>query len=232
MNHFSQNIKFLRNEKQITATEFRELCKLSVSTMMIENGSINPAPDELLRIAEALKYPVERLVREDIAGTYQKIKGFKMDLLALDVDGVLTDGGMYFTQNGDEFKKFNTKDGLAIIRMTQAGINVAFISSGINDNIIKKRADFLGVQRVYVGTWKKLEVLEGWCNELNTTLDHVAYIGDDLNDLVAIKKVGLSACPSDAVSKIKQSVHIVLEKRGGKGAVREFAERFVMDIGG
>lgn len=230
MSYFAQNIKFLRNEKKLTAEEFKELCGLSVSVLMLENGNAHPSPEELLRIAEKLNYPLEKLIRTDLQKMQQKLKNFRLGLLALDIDGVLTDGGMYFTQNGDEFKKFNTKDGLAIIRLVQSGKQVAFISSGTNDNIIRNRAEFLGVQRVYVGTWKKREIIEKWCDELKISLAEVAYIGDDINDMEVIQTVGFSACPADAAYQVRQSVHIILESKGGQGAVREFIERFIMPL--
>jgi 3-deoxy-D-manno-octulosonate 8-phosphate phosphatase (KDO 8-P phosphatase) len=158
------------------------------------------------------------------------LKKFKFKFLALDVDGVLTDGGMYYTESGDEMKKFNAKDGLAIKALTDMGKYVGFISSGVNGNIIENRAKTLGVQKVYIGTWKKVEILEQWCKELNIGFENVAYIGDDVNDLPAIQKAGLSACPADAVPLVKKAVNIVLSKKGGEGCVREFVEKYIMEI--
>jgi len=230
MSYLLQNIKYLRNEKNISAAEFKKSCRLTASAAKIKSGKFVPSPDELIRISEILNCPADKLLKSDIAGDRKKIKNFRMDLLALDVDGVLTDGGMHYTQKGDEFKKFSTKDGLAIIKMVDAGHRVAFISSGVNDRIIKERAKHLGVQYVYVGTWKKLEILEKWCKELKTDLSHVAYIGDDMNDIRVINKVGLSACPANAALKVKLAATVVLDRKGGKGCVREFIERFVMEI--
>jgi len=161
---------------------------------------------------------------------YYMLENFKFQFLALDIDGVLTDGGMYYTEGGDEFKKFNAKDGLAIKALTDMGKYVGFISSGINGKIIEKRAELLGVQKVYIGTWKKAEVLEQWCKELNIDLENVAYIGDDVNDIPAIQKAGLSACPADAVPLVKEAVNIVLSEKGGEGCVREFVEKYIMEI--
>jgi 3-deoxy-D-manno-octulosonate 8-phosphate phosphatase (KDO 8-P phosphatase) len=229
MNYFSKNIEFLRTQKKIPATDFAKLCGI-ISMDEIENGKKEPSLDEIMRISEVLNYPVDRLLKEDIAGIQKILNTARIDFLALDIDGVLTDGGMFYSQNGDEYKKFNTKDGLAIKTITSKKFNVGFISSGINDHIISERARLLGVQHVYVGTWKKLEILESWCDKMKIKLENVAYIGDDVNDLAVIEKVGLSACPADAVYKIKQSAQIVLEKKGGKGCVREFIERFIMPI--
>jgi 3-deoxy-D-manno-octulosonate 8-phosphate phosphatase (KDO 8-P phosphatase) len=150
--------------------------------------------------------------------------------LVLDVDGVLTDGGMYYTESGDEFKKFNTKDGLGIKRLTADGFPVAFLSSGKNKKLIASRAKLLGVQYVYVGFDEKLGILEDWCKKLKVDPKHVAYIGDDVNDLKVIPFVGFTACPADAVARVKKSVNIVLRKKGGDACVREFIERFIREV--
>jgi 3-deoxy-D-manno-octulosonate 8-phosphate phosphatase (KDO 8-P phosphatase) len=145
-------------------------------------------------------------------------------LLVLDVDGVMTDGGMYYTESGDQFKKFDTKDGMGIKLAMELGIQVAFLSSGTNTNIIHARANTLGVKLVHVGPEEKFGILSGWCKELGIGLDEVAYIGDDVNDLECITKVGISACPSDAVWAIRKAANVVLALNGGQGCVREFID--------
>ncbi len=230
MNNLHKNIVFLRKHHKLDELSFIQQCKLTTKLAFIEAGHLEPSIDELLRISEVLNIPIERLVREDLSISFKQLQKAKVSFLALDIDGVLTDGGMYYTQQGDEFKKFNAKDGLAIKTLTASGLPVGFISSGINDHIIKDRAKLLGVKHVYVGTWKKLEVLEKWCKELKIALKNVAYIGDDVNDLSVIKNVGLSACPADAVTKVKNAVNIILDSNGGKGCVREFTERFIQPI--
>jgi 3-deoxy-D-manno-octulosonate 8-phosphate phosphatase (KDO 8-P phosphatase) len=230
MSYFPGNISYLRKLKNLSDEEFGCCCKLITPIEHIELGTIEPTMDELVCLSEFFNYPVDRLLKEDIAETHSKLRDFKFGLLALDVDGVLTDGGMFYTQGGDEFKKFNAKDGLAIRSMTSAGKNVAFISSGYNDHIIKERAKLLGVQYVYVGTWNKLEVIEKWCAELKLKLENVAYVGDDANDLPVIENAGLSACPADAVLKVRQAADFILEQRGGKGCIREFVDRFIMEV--
>jgi YrbI family 3-deoxy-D-manno-octulosonate 8-phosphate phosphatase len=230
MSYLASNIQFLRKQKKLDALTFKGKAGLTSSLTQIENAQVEPNLDELIRIAELLQVPVDRLLREDLAGVHKKLHSFQLGLLVLDVDGVLTDGGMFYTQGGDEFKKFNAKDGLAIKTLTADGVKVGFLSSGINDRIIQDRAKLLGVQYVYVGTWKKLEILTEWCNELKIHLSNVAYIGDDVNDLAVIKAVGFSACPADAVAKVKQAAHVILEHKGGKGCVREFVERFIREI--
>lgn len=155
----------------------------------------------------------------------QKLSRIK--LLILDVDGVMTDGGMYFTEKGSQFKKFNTKDGRGIIEITSRGFQVMIISSGYKDVGIRARAEMLGIQKCYIGIKPKLEVLEDWCKELNITLDQVAMIGDDINDLKVMQHVGFSACPSDSVEVIKNQVDLILSKKGGEGCVREFIDNYL-----
>ncbi|MFN0202666.1 MAG: HAD-IIIA family hydrolase [Bacteroidia bacterium] len=148
----------------------------------------------------------------------------KFKLLLLDVDGVMTDGGMYYTEQGDQMKKFNAKDGLAIRRMQKQGYRVAFVSSSTNVNIIQNRAETLLVPRVYAGTGKKIEVVDSWLEEWGISYEEVAYIGDDLNDIDVIRKVGISTCPADATQRIKDTVDVVLQKKGGEACVRELVE--------
>ena len=148
--------------------------------------------------------------------------------LALDIDGVLTDGGMYYSESGDEFKKFNTKDGMGIKLIQKQGIPVGFLSSGKNVNLITNRAKLLDVQHVYVGYDEKLDILEQWCVKLQINIEDVAYIGDDVNDLNIIAAVGFSACPNDAVEKVKSAVNIVLKKNGGDACVREFIDTYLL----
>ena len=151
--------------------------------------------------------------------------------LVLDVDGVLTDGGMYYTESGDEFKKFNAKDGLGIRRLTKNGIPVGIISHGHLSKLINKRAELLGIKHVFIGMGvKKLDILTKWCEELKIDLHDVAYIGDDINDLDVLHAVGVSACPDDAVLRVKDVAHHILQCNGGQGCVREFIEMYFPDL--
>ena len=145
-------------------------------------------------------------------------------MLALDVDGVMTDGGMYYTESGEEVKRFDTKDGRGIIHLQKEGVEVVVISSGFKETIIKERCKTLGIKKWYVGTQGKLEILERFCQQSGITFDEVAYIGDDINDREVIQAVGLSACPADAVGSIKGIVDVVLNKNGGCGCIREFID--------
>ena len=147
-------------------------------------------------------------------------------LFATDVDGVLTDAGMYYDNNGNELKKFNTHDGMAFKILKEKGIFTAMITSE-KTNIVKLRASKLQVDYLFQGVkgGEKLEVLKKICIEKNMSLSEVAYIGDDINDYNVLSSVGFPACPMNAITNIKNIEGIThLSKSGGDGAVREFVE--------
>ena len=147
-------------------------------------------------------------------------------LFATDVDGVLTDAGMYYDNNGNELKKFNTHDGMAFKILKEKGIFTAMITSE-KTNIVKLRASKLQVDYLFQGVkgGEKLEVLKKICIEKNMSLSEVAYIGDDINDYNVLSSVGFPACPKNAITNIKNIEGIThLSKSGGDGAVREFVE--------
>ena len=148
--------------------------------------------------------------------------------LVLDVDGVLTDGGMYYSNSGDEFKKFNTKDGMGIKLAIKQGIKIGFLSNGKNNALINNRAALLGVEFVYVGNENKMKILNDWMSQLKLEYSQIAYIGDDINDAEVISHVGLSACPADAIKSIKEKVNIILTGKGGEGCVREFIDNYLL----
>ncbi|MCF8464185.1 MAG: HAD-IIIA family hydrolase [Flavobacteriales bacterium] len=149
--------------------------------------------------------------------------------LVLDVDGVMTDGGMYYTESGDQFKKFNTKDGMGIQQAIKAGLQVAFLSSGSQAMIVRGRAKTLGVDHIYIGPRPKIDVLSEWCREFEITLEQVAYIGDDINDLEVMEAVGFSGCPADAVESVKLKANVILTRKGGDACVREFIDEHLLN---
>jgi N-acylneuraminate cytidylyltransferase len=150
-----------------------------------------------------------------------RLKNIK--LLITDVDGVLTDNGLYYTEEGLVMKKFHVKDGMGVVLLRNAGIKTAIISTD-ESKIIKKRAERLKMDFVYTGTWEKdLKMME-ICEILDISTDEAAFIGDDVNDMEVIRKAGVSACPADAIPEIKSMVDIVFEKKGGEGCFREFAD--------
>ncbi len=150
----------------------------------------------------------------------------KIKLVITDVDGVLTDGGLYYTKEGLVMKKFNVKDGMGTRRLKELGFECGIISTDGAD-LIEVRNKRLKMDFVITNTWNKLEKLEEICKEKNLRLENVAYLGDDINDTEIIKGVGFSAAPSDAVDSILNSVDYVCKLKGGDGVFREFAELII-----
>lgn len=150
-------------------------------------------------------------------------------MLVLDVDGTMTDGGIYITEEGTQFKKFSAHDGLGIRLAMKAGVEVGIISHSLISEMVEARANALGMKYIYVGNREKINVLKDWMQELKLDLESIAFIGDDLNDLEIMHHVGFSACPSNAVEKIRKEADVVLTRSGGDGAVREFIDRFILD---
>jgi len=147
----------------------------------------------------------------------------KIKLIITDVDGVLTDGGLYYTEEGMVMKRFNVKDGMATHFLREKGIKCGIISTD-KSSIITKRAERLKLDFAFIEIWdKKAKMLE-ICSEFNIEPSNVAFIGDDVNDIDIIKSVGFSASPRDAVDKIISIVDYVCTKNGGQGAFREFAD--------
>lgn len=151
----------------------------------------------------------------------------KIKLFATDVDGTMTDACMYYAENGIELKKFNFRDGMGFKLLHNAGIKTAIITSEYT-NIVKMRADKLRVDYLSMGNLDKLSFIKNLCKKLNITLDEVAYIGDDINDIELLESVGYKACPGDAVNAVKNIKNIIiLDSKGGNGAVREFIEMLI-----
>ena len=146
-----------------------------------------------------------------------------LKLVLTDIDGVWTDGGMYYDQTGNEWKKFNTSDSAGVVFLRLLDIPMGIIT-GENTQIVQRRADKLKISHLYMGVMNKLEAAKKICAELHITLQEVAFIGDDLNDAMLLKAVEYSAIPADAPSYMEQYAKIRLAKRGGEGAFREFVE--------
>lgn len=169
------------------------------------------------------------LFKNSFKSNHLKSRLENIKLLVLDVDGVMTDGGMYFTESGDQFKKFNTKDGMAILHLTKSDFQVAIISSGFRGESVHRRAEMLGIQHCTVSRDSKMDTLNKLCSTLGIGLENVAMIGDDVNDLAVMEKIGLAACPRDAVNSVKQVCDIILTLKGGQGCVREFIDQYIFD---
>ena len=144
----------------------------------------------------------------------------KVKLFVMDVDGVLTDGGMYYSEQGEILKRFNTRDGMGIELLRKTAIVPAIITQE-DSNIVLKRAEKLKIHEVHIGVKGKLQLVKELAHKYNLSLDEIAYVGDDINDLAVLEEVGLSFAPSNAMPEVRQVVHHVLSLKGGEGAVRE-----------
>lgn len=217
MNIYNSNLDYLCHKQGISITEFENIIYIPKVRIM------EPTPDELIRIADYFNLSTDILLRKDLKLSHLAASK-DIRLILLDVDGTMTDGGMYFTENGDQIKKYNTKDGMAIKRKAAEGIQFGIISHGHKLNMVQDRANLLGIQHVYVGQERKTDILEKWCSELQIDVSQVAFVGDDINDIEIMEQVGLSACPADAIKSVKHVATIVLSKNGGAGCVREFID--------
>lgn len=155
----------------------------------------------------------------------QPAKGVLKDirLFATDVDGVLTDAGMYYSESGDEWKKFNTRDGMGIKLLQRAGLITAIVTQE-RTRLVARRAEKLAIPELHQGIMNKLTVVREMAARHGLTLRQVAYIGDDVNDIETLKAVGFSASPADGLPHVLKVVDYVCRKNGGEGAVREIAE--------
>ncbi|BCG23101.1 hypothetical protein TUM18999_12920 [Pseudomonas tohonis] len=151
----------------------------------------------------------------------QRAKGIR--LAVFDVDGVLTDGKLYFLVDGSEFKTFNTLDGHGIKMLINSGVRTAIIS-GRSTPVVERRARNLGIQHLYQGREDKMAVLDELLAELGLDYQQVAYLGDDLPDLPVIRRVGLGMAVASADGFVRQHAHGTTQARGGEGAAREFCE--------
>jgi 3-deoxy-D-manno-octulosonate 8-phosphate phosphatase (KDO 8-P phosphatase) len=154
----------------------------------------------------------------------------KVKLFLTDVDGVLTDGGMYYTESGDEFKKFQVQDGMGLMQLREKGLEVGFVTAEARE-LNRRRGEKLKIQHYYPGEKDKLTRVKMICQQLNIRMDEVAFIGDDVNDLQVLQAVGFKACPSNARPEIKAISGIKkLSVKGGDGAIRAWID-FLTDLG-
>ena len=171
----------------------------------------------------------EEYMREHVL--YKHVKSKKIKLFLSDVDGTLTDAGMYYGENGEELKKFNTHDGKGFEILRKAGVKTGIITSE-STKIVEDRAKKLKVDYLYQGLEHKgkLEVAKEICKKEGITLEEVAYVGDDINCKELLEVVGVSACPKNATPNIKSIPNIIeLSLKGGDGAVREFVDIVLRD---
>ncbi|WP_154223337.1 KdsC family phosphatase [Marinicella rhabdoformis] len=154
----------------------------------------------------------------------------QIKLVIFDVDGVLTDGSLYFTDDGREMKKFNVKDGLGVSLLVQHGIEVAVIT-GRSSVIVAERMKSLGVNHVYQGRMNKLETYDNLKLALQIDDSQVAYVGDDIIDLPIMTRCALAVAVADAHRKVLDAATVVVDKKGGDGAARLVCD-LIMDVQG
>jgi len=148
-------------------------------------------------------------------------------LLLTDCDGVLTDGGVYYGEQGEVLKKFNIRDGMGVERLRNlAGIETGIITGELSPSVAK-RAEKLKITQLHLGSKDKPAILRKIIAELQIDPAQIAYIGDDCNDLEIMDLVGFTACPADAMSFVKEKVNYICQSKGGEGCFREFAELLI-----
>ena len=155
----------------------------------------------------------------------------EIKLFSLDVDGVMTDGGLYYTDEGTQFRKFNVRDGLGIVLALKAGVEMCIISASKQVSTLT-RAEHLGIKNVSIGAEDKLAALNEITAKLGIDLHEVAHVGDDLTDVALMAHVGLPLTVADAVPEALAAARYVTTKPGGAGAVRELCDLLVSGRGG
>lgn len=154
----------------------------------------------------------------------------KIKLVVTDIDGVWTDGGMFYSSNGEELKKFNTIDSGGVLLLKAMNIPLMVIT-GENSPATESRMKKLKIKNFIPGAKDKLDIVLSFCKENNIDPSEVAYLGDDLNDLKLLQKAGLSAVPASSVDYVKKKAQWVLQKKGGEGVFREFVEKILKEAG-
>ena len=164
---------------------------------------------------------VERLLYQKRQSSLKNLENIK--LVITDIDGVWTNGGMYYSESGDFLKKFHTREGMGVELLKKNGITSAVITSE-NTNFVKKRAEKLKIDHIYQGIKDKKNIVEMLQKTLSVSKDETAYIGDDLNDLSVRPVVKKNFAPSDAVYKVRSTADFICSKKGGEGCFREMVD--------
>ena len=159
-----------------------------------------------------------------------KEKAQRIKLLLTDVDGVLTDNGVYYGENGEVMKRFSIRDGMGVERLRKlCGIETGIMTGELSPSVAR-RAEKLQITHLYLGVKDKLARLEQVLLAHGLTWEEIAFIGDDVNDLEVLARAGLSACPADAMPEVRAVVDYTCKERGGYGAFREFAEMIIQEL--
>lgn len=190
-------------------------------------GAYPMKPYSYFELDEANDWPIaEALFMKNYLYLNEKINLNKIKVLALDVDGVFTDGGVYYTQNGEKMLKFSRVDGKGIMLFREAGGSILILSAE-NSQIVKRRLEKLKIKDYHLGTHEKYKDLKKYLAKKGVGLNETAFIGDDVQDIEIMEKVGFSACPANAVERVKKYADYICKNKGGNGAIREVIEKIL-----
>jgi YrbI family 3-deoxy-D-manno-octulosonate 8-phosphate phosphatase len=221
---FANNLAYLVNCGTTT------ICPLSPDRLaLLVSLSESATVEEVELVAKWAKVSLHSLLTQQLGDT-NVASHPHIQLLALDVDGTLTDCGIYIGPSGEEYKRFDAKDGIAIKRLVRSGVQVGFLSNSIQRELLEHRAKMLDVQRVHAAHGQKADVLDNWRRDMGLDWSQVAYMGDDVNDLKCLALAGLAGCPADAAPEVRRVAHFVTQARGGYAAVREFIHHCLLPI--
>ena len=191
---------------------------------MTEKNHIKKILEKYEKRISELEKNFEKKIKNDLKNSKKiKQKCSKIKLILTDVDGVLTDGGMYYSNEGEATKKFNTRDGMGVELLLKNNIKTIFITKE-KSTIAKKRGKKVKAASVHIGVLRKETELVKICKKFAIKPNDIAYIGDDVNDIEIMRKVGFSSAPSDSNYKVKKIVDYVCSSKGGSGAFRELAD--------
>lgn len=208
---------YITSKKLLLESGCRISGKIKAVEMSEESYFEIDEPSDFVIIEELLKNRLQENI--SLEWNSKKIKMFLTDC-----DGCLTDGGMYYSEKGDELKKFNTRDGMAFKLLKEKGIITGIITSERVD-LNRRRAEKLRLDILEEGCSNKAEIVKKLCEQYNISLQNVVYIGDDINDLEVIKLVGYGCAPADAMEQIKEAAKYVTIAKGGQGVIREIFEK-------
>lgn len=206
---------YITSRESLLSSQCRLSGKVGVHIMAAQTAVEIDEPEDFIIVENLL---LRQKVLPELRKAAKDIK-----LVLTDVDGVLTDAGMYYSEHGDEVKKFNTRDGKGFELLKRCGYQVGIIT-GEHTQLVSRRAEKLKVDYLYQGAADKLKLITALVMKLGLTLENVAFIGDDINDLDLLKSVGLSFCPLDAQEENKKVSQIICQTKGGEGCFREMAE--------
>jgi len=207
---------YITSRQRLIDTKCRISGNIGVIEMPEETYFEIDEPSDWIIVEELLKKSGNKN-----ANPTDKLKNIKC--LITDSDGVLTDGGMYYSESGDELKKFNTKDGMGFCLLREVGI-ITGIITGENVEMVRRRAEKMKLDKVYLGVADKMKALDEICAKYKLKYEEIAYIGDDINDMEVIKTVGFGCAVRDGMQCVKSAADYVTDAKGGRGAVREVVE--------